>query len=316
MGDWVLWAGGLVLAVLAATGGFLLGRSGLFSHRPFAGAAPPQAGESCALAAGLCADLVNDLIRRAAPLDLLPGGAGEPLARCLPISIGAEGLVCELLGSAALAELGPGRAVTCFFAPVRLGGRKINAFESETVAVHGALEPPQVVLLPPQTVLSMPRRKFARKRVSDPRFVHVRLWAADAETSRLFFPEATPDIWVNAYAGQGGEQSAVTDISPGGLALEVRAGLVPPGLEPGSPVVLKCSLFQFKEKQFKPYWYAGLVRGISAPGEKTRRIAIGFTAVGAPDQAAPQGVRWTERIQNEIKEAAHEGSGHQRQREA
>jgi len=308
MGDWVLWTGGLVLAAVAATGGFLLGRSGLFSRR----APVPPAGDPDDLAA----DLTVDLIQRAMPLDLLPDGVGEPLARCVPKSVGAEGLVCELLDSAALSELGLGRAVTCFFAPVRQAGRKVNAFESEIVAVRGALEPPQMVLRLPQEFRSVPRRRHTRKRVSDPRFVHVRLWAADAETSRLFFPEAAPDIWINAYDGQNGGENAVTDISPGGLALEVRAGLLPPGLEPGSPVVLKCSLFQFKEKQFKPYWYAGLVRGISLPDEKTRRIAIGFTAVGAPDQGAPQGVRWTERIQNEIKEAAHEGSGHQRQREA
>jgi hypothetical protein len=239
------------------------------------------------------------LIKRAAPLDLLPGGTGEPLARCLPVSAGPEGLVCELLDSAASLELRPGRAVTAIFAPLRQGGRKVNSFATEITAQHSALEPPQVVLNPPLEFTAVPRRRHARKRVSDPRFVHVRLWAADAEASRLFFPEATPDIWINAYDGQNGGENAVTDISPGGLAMEVRAALVPQGLEPGSPVVLKCSLFQFKEKQFKPYWYAGLVRGVSAPDDKVRRIAIGFTAVGVLDAGAPQGVRWTERIIHE-----------------
>jgi hypothetical protein len=85
------------------------------------------------------------------------------------------------------------------------------------------------------------------------------------------------------------------------MAMELRAALVPPGLVPGSPVVLKCSLFQFKEKQFKPYWYAGLVRGMNAPDEKTRRISVGFTAVGTLDGSAPQGVRWTERIVHETQ---------------
>ena len=291
MGELVLmWFGVTLLVVLAALGGFALGRLGRAGptprSAPVAVAASPQA-------------LMAGLIRRAAPLDLLSGSAAEPLARCLPRSATPEGLVCELLDSAASMELRPGQAVTCVFAPVRQAGRKVNAFETEINAHHSALEPPQVVLRPPQVLLAVPRRRHARKRVSDPRFVHVRLWAADAETSRLFFPEATPDIWINAYDGQSGGENAVTDISPGGLAMEVRAALVPPGLEPGSPVVLKCSLFQFKEKQFKPYWYAGLVRGISAPDDKIRRIAIGFTAVGALDGKAHQGVRWTERIINE-----------------
>lgn len=287
MGDVLLWSGVLLLAALAALGGFALGRSGWSPRRaPVVQAASP-------------ADLMADLILRGVALDLLPGNSGEPLARCLPISAGPEGLVCELLDSAASLGLRPGCAVTCFFAPVRKGGRKVNAFETVIKALHSAPEPPQVVLMAPLEFTSVPRRRHARKRVNDPRFVHVRLWSADAETSRLFFPEATPDIWINAYDGKNDGENAVTDISPGGLAMELRAALVPPGLEPGSPVVLKCSLFQFKEKQFKPYWYAGLVRGVSAPEEKIRRIAIGFTAVGALDGNAPQGVRWTERIMNE-----------------
>ena len=289
MGDVVVWAGLAFLVALAATGGFLLGRSGPFLRRAPAVLAPgPE-------------ELMNDLISRAAPLDLLPGGVGEPLARCLPTGAEAGGLVCQLLGCASPVELKPGLAVTCFFAPVRARGGKLNAFESEIADVRSTHEPPLIVLRPPRELKALPRRRHARKRVSDPRFVHVRLWAVDAETSRLFFPEATPDIWINAYGDHGGGTNAVTNISPGGLAMEVRAALVPPGLLPGSPVVLKCSLFQFKDKQFKPYWYAGLIRGVSAPDEKTRRIAIGFTAVGALDGSAPQGVRWTERIVNETQ---------------
>lgn len=287
MGDVALWSGFALAVVLAAVGGFALGRFGWPRPKPAAPVvASPQA-------------LMAELIRHAAPLDLLSGNAGEPQARCLPKSIGPDGLVCDLLDSAGSLELRPGLALTCYFAPMRRGGARVNSFQTEVVAVHSSLELPQVVLRPPLLLEAVSRRRHARKRVSDPRFVHVRLWAADAETSRLFFPEAAPDIWINAYDGQSGGENAVTDISPGGLAMEVRAVLVPPGLEPGSPVVLKCSLFQFKEKQFKPYWYAGLVRGVSAPDEKIRRIAIGFTAVGALDGKAPQGVRWTERIVNE-----------------
>ncbi|MDO9631762.1 MAG: hypothetical protein Q7I92_07695, partial [Humidesulfovibrio sp.] len=187
MGDVVVWSGVALLVVLGVLGGFALGRYARSPRpAPVVPAATPEA-------------LMAGLIRHAAPLDLLPGPSGEPLARCLPVSAGPEGLVCELLDSSTSQELRPGRAVTAFFAPVRQGGRKVNSFETEIKAQHSALEPPQVVLRPPQELRSVPRRRHARKRVSDPRFVHVRLWTADAETSRLFFPEAAPDIWINAY---------------------------------------------------------------------------------------------------------------------
>ena len=290
MGEATLWAFLAFAAAVSALGGFALGRA----WRPRI-CTPPAAGPAVVL---------NGLVTRSAPLDLLPGSpddpAGEPLARCVPKSFGEAGLVCELLDCAAPNEVRSGREVTCFFAPVRLAGRKVNAFATQIASVDSAAEPPRMVLRAPAELLDIPRRRHVRKRVSDTRFVRVRLWQADAATSRIYFPEAAPDIWVNAYDSRHGEENAVTDISAGGLALEVRAALVPPGLEPGSPVVLKCSLFQFREKQFKPYWYAGLVRGISAPGGKMRRIAIGFTAVGSPDPAGPQGIVWKEQTLNEI----------------
>jgi len=310
MGDAALWASMALVAAVAAAGGFALGRVRWRSIAPAADA--PRA-----VAPVLRALVADDVL-----LDLLPGGAsaaagaadeslaGEPLARCIPKSLGPDGLVCELVDCAAAHEVGPGVRVTCFFAPQRLDGRKINAFVSVIVSVDAVAEPPRVLLRLPAELAAIPRRRHARKRVSDQRFVRVRLWLAEAEKSPLHFPDAAPDIWVNAYDGRHGEENAVTDISAGGLALEVRAGLVPKGLEPGSAVVLKCSLFQFREKQFKPYWYAGLVRGLGAPNGqngsngsdgKLRRIAIGFTHVGAPDARSAQGIAWTERMLQETQ---------------
>jgi len=238
------------------------------------------------------------LAAESAQLDLLPagaaGGSGEPLARCLLKSAGPDGLACELLDSAAEA-LPPGRELQCFFAPLRLDGRRVSAFAARVSGLDALAEPPRLTLTRPESLLDLPRRRHARKRVSDQRFVRVRLWLADWATSRSHFPEAAPDIWVNAYDGRRGDDNTVTDISAGGLALTVRAALAPPGLAPGSPVVLKCSLFQFREKQFRPYWYAGLVRAVDAQARGMLRIAVAFTAVGRPAPEAPQGVLWEAR---------------------
>ncbi|GAB6127134.1 PilZ domain-containing protein [Humidesulfovibrio idahonensis] len=307
MTDAAWWTGMALVAAFSAAGGFALGRAGRRSVVP---------AQDAPLAA--TAPFLKDLAARAVPLDFSlssscsangNGGAGngaeaagESLGRCVPISLGPDGLLCELLDIAAPGRAGPGARVTCFFPPQRLEGRKVNAFETVIAAVDAVAEPPRMLLAAPTELLAIVRRRHTRKRVSDQRFVRVRLWLAEAGVSPVYFPDAAPDIWVNAYDGRHGEENAVTDISAGGLALEVRAGLLPGALEQGSPVVLKCSLFQFREKQFKPYWYAGLVRGVSAPGGpqgKLRRIAVGFTHVGAADEAAPQGVDWTARVTTE-----------------
>ncbi|MBI5519930.1 MAG: hypothetical protein HY916_07710 [Desulfovibrio sp.] len=303
MVDWSWWAGVGLACAASGLGGFVLGR---LSRRSIVCA------HGTAAIAGDTGPALRILAGAGTGIDVMPrawveveGMPYEPLARCAARQAGADGLSCEIFASSPALESAVGTPVTCFFAPVRLHGKAVNAFETVIAAVDAALEPPRLVLGPPTELLNIPRRKHPRKRVSDQRFVRVRLWAAEAGKTPLHFPDSPPDIWINAYEGGREGESAVTDISAGGLAIEVRASQVPPGLGRGSQVVIKCSLFQFKEKQFKPYWYAGEVRffgdaprGEGQPGSQPgaiRRIAIGFTHVGAPDAKSPQGVAWTER---------------------
>jgi len=298
MFDAAWWASVSLAAGISAAAGFLLGRAGGRSVAP---------AKDLPLAAS--ALFLKDLAARGVALDICQFVAeGEPvgdtLARCMPKTLEPDGLVCELLDSAASGVAGPGARILCFFAPQRVDGRKVNAFETVVASVDAVAEPPRMLLALPARLLTIARRRHARKRVNDQRFVRVRLWLAEPDVSPLHFPVAAPDIWINAYDEQHGEENAVTNISAGGLALEMRTGLVPGKLRHGSPVVLKCSLFQFREKQFKPYWYAGLVRGLSTvggPGGTLTRIAVGFTHVGAPDDMAPQGIAWTEKKMNEIQ---------------
>jgi hypothetical protein len=274
-----IWGGAILAGVLLAVFAVLAVRS-----RRRVGN-PDKAGGPGALLSGLIGEAIS--------LDLVPESGGEPLARCVPLELGPRGLTCELLDCAAPEAVHAGRSVMGFFAPITFEGRKVNAFDTEILSVESVLEPPRILLSAPTQFRSIPRRRHSRKRVSDPRFVRLRLWRADIASSTLYFPEASPDIWINAYDGRHGEENAVSDISAGGVALEIRAALVPTGLAPGAAVVLKCSLFQFRDKQFNPYWYAGVVRAITTPTENVRRIAVAFSHVGAPHQLAPQGLVWT-----------------------
>jgi hypothetical protein len=289
MGEgWFLLA---LTAAVAGVAGFVLGRVRWRRVAP----AGETAGEVMAVLRALAAEgAALDLLPHAPAGDPEGGPGGEPLARCLLKSAGPEGLGCELLGSVGADALVDGRELDCHFAPRRVGGRRVSAFVARVAGVDAAGDPPGITLSAPEGLLDLPRRRHTRKRVSDQRFVRLRLWLADWRVSRLHFPEAAPDVWINAYDGNGGGDSAVTDISAGGLAITLRASGVPGGLAPGSQVVLKCSLFQFKEKQFRPYWYAGLVRAVDGDSGLVR-IAVAFTAVGRADPAAPQGVAWEER---------------------
>jgi len=306
MGDLAWWASLGLVAAASAFGGFALGRLSRRKVAPAKGVPADVAPALRALAAG---GVVLDVMPRAW-LDASGASAlgedapYEPLARCIARASGPDGLVCEIFASIPQLETATGAPVTCFFTPLRSGAGKLNAFETVIASVDTALEPPRLTLGPPTELLSIPRRRHPRKRVSDQRFVRVRLWLAEPDVSPLFFPDAAPDIRVNAYEGRQGEESAVTDISAGGLALEVPIGQAPKGLAKGTVVVLKCSLFMFREKQFKPYWYAGVVRGLGeaqGQGGALRRIAIGFTHVGAADDKSSQGVSWARRTVDESK---------------
>ncbi len=297
MGETAIWAGLAVGAVLAVFAGLWAVRI-LRRSKARATAQAKVQGVDPAVGA-----LLAGLIGEGVALDLVPvgpdggkGGKGEgaePLARCVPVEAGPGGLVCELLDCAAPDAVHAGLKVQGFFQPLPLAGRKVNALDSEILAMQGAADPPRIVLALPQGFRAVPRRRHPRKKVSDPRFIRLRLWLADVADSTTYFPEASPDLWINAYDGRHGDENAVSDISPGGLAMEVRAALAPAGLAPGARVVLKCSLFQFKDKQFKPYWYAGSVRAVTEPATGLRRIAVAFSHVGAPDRLAPQGLVWT-----------------------
>lgn len=297
MGDVAWWAWLVLAAALAAAGGFALGRMGGRRVAP----APDSAADAL--------PVLRALAQGGVPMDVMPRGwvdAGEdapyePLARCVARRAGPDGLDCEVFAGAGAA---PGTPVTCFFAPMRAGGRSVNAFETVIASQDFEAEPPLLTLAPPVEALSRPRRRHPRKRVSDQRFVRVRLWLAPFDTSSLHFPDAQPDIRINAYEGGSVAEGSVTDISAGGLALEVPAAQAPAGLALGAAVVLKCSLFLFKQKQFKPYWYAGAVRGLGqgqGPGGPVTRIAIGFTHVGAADPSLPQGVAFAPRNGNDSK---------------
>ncbi len=291
MGDLAWWAWLVLAAALAAAGGFALGRMG---GRRVTPAGPSRAAALPVLRALAQGGVAMDVM----PRDWVDAGQDapyEPLARCVARQAGPDGLDCEVFAGSGAA---PGTPVTCFFAPMRVGGRAVNAFETVIASQDFAAEPPLLTLAPPMDALSQPRRKHPRKRVSDQRFVRVRLWLARFDQSSLHFPDAQPDIRINAYEGGSVAEGSVTDISAGGLALEVPVDQAPPGLALGAAVVLKCSLFLFKQKQFKPYWYAGVVRGLGqaqGPGGTVTRIAIGFTHVGAADSSLPQGVAFTPR---------------------
>lgn len=227
---------------------------------------------------GKAEDLPAELSRKGAALDLANGDDSAPVLRCVITRAGRKRLQCDIvdkLGSVPQS----GEEVSLLFAPASVNGSKINVF----CATMGKVDGERIVLETPRHFGYVKRREHVRKRVMDQQFIRVRLWVSPMD-STYEFQDSPPDVGVNSYAqdDSGHEANTVVNISNGGMALSVRNQNLPPACVTGGPVVLNIFLFNFKEKEFKPYWCAVEIRSMDGGDEGYTRLGIAFTGSGTP----------------------------------
>lgn len=221
-------------------------------------------------------------------VDVLAGPDDESVAvRCVITAAKSNRIQCEIIERLDVIRTRPGNELVCVFAPMKTRDGRINSFTATLVeSDRDGRKADRLVLAGPNDYALIPRRKHQRKRVADQQFIRVKLWTAAPGSSELAFEDAAPQIGVNSFASDGPDQSAnaVINISGGGLGLSVLNRLVPETCTVSTPVVINLFMFNFREKTFKPYWYAGEVRTLEEGRPGFTRMGIEFTATASTDR--------------------------------
>ncbi|GAB7024454.1 PilZ domain-containing protein [Salidesulfovibrio brasiliensis] len=223
-------------------------------------------------------DIPAELSRKGAAIDVTMNDDTSPALRCVITRAGRKRLQCDILDRNGK-DPQQGDEVSILFPPTSVNGTRINVFS----ATAGKADAERIVLETPRHFGYVKRREHVRKKVMDQQFIRVRLWVSPMD-STYEFQDSPPDVGVNSYAqdDSGHEANTVINISNGGMALNVRNQNLPPACVTGGPVVLNIFLFNFREKEFKPYWCAGEIRSMEGGEEGYTRVGIAFTGSGSP----------------------------------
>lgn len=228
------------------------------------------------------------LQERGVVLDVLAGPDDESVSvRCVITSARSGKIKCEIIERLDVIRTRPGNDLVCVFAPLKTRDGRVNSFTATLAeSDRQGRDPERLVLSGPTDYALIPRRRHQRKRVADQQFMRVKLWTASPETTEVAFEDAAPDIAVNSFSTTSQDQgaNAVINISDGGIGLSVLNRLVPEICAPDAPVVLNLFMFNFREKTFKPFWYAGVVRSLEEGRPGFTRMGIEFTATAVSDR--------------------------------
>ena len=234
-------------------------------------------------------ELLDFLRRNSVVLDMVVGDIKwySIAVRAIIVSLKRKTVQCEIIEDFAKDILDPGTPVTCTFRPVTIRGKKISNFRTEfsrfeiTTNKYTRFE-----LKRPETFGLAKRRRHPRKKVLDQQFIRTKLWF-EQKNQPIDYLEATPNVAVNSYDGRAMEDNdnSVINISRGGIGLSVdSAQLNDYDHTPGTNVVMNIFLYSHKEKEFKAYWYSGVIRGSEETKPGTMRLGIQFRKVAFVDE--------------------------------
>lgn len=217
--------------------------------------------------------------------------------RCVFTAVKSNKITCEIIERLEPLKTGKNRQLVCVFAPTKYQDGKVNSFTSTLMKLgHSNRTANLMILSAPTEYTMIPRRKHTRKKVADQQFIRVKLWLEDHIFSDTSYQDATPHIGVNSFSSDSPEQSSngVVNISNGGIGLSILDTLVPETCGSGSPVVINLFMFNFREKTFKPYWYAGTIRSVEESRPGFIRMGVEFTSTATPDPSTGR-LNWTDR---------------------
>ncbi|WP_027721022.1 PilZ domain-containing protein [Maridesulfovibrio zosterae] len=202
----------------------------------------------------------------------------------------------EIIENTGLSSLAPSAKLLCMFPPEMMGQSKVNAFTSTIQTLECNSEGcGRMTISPPQSFSLIKRRRHKRKRVIDQQFIRVKFWLGTPDSDETAFADAVPDLAVNSYdpRSTGHEDNQVINISNGGIGVSAHQGLIDKKFNINDDILINIFMFNFRQKVFKPYWYAGKIRTIEEMDGTSYRLGVEFTMTGKIRDETEQNIDWS-----------------------
>ena len=275
----ILAAAGLI-ALLAAVSAFLMMRPGSKKNKA------PQGST----------DLVQFFQKSGTIMDVaLAEQHNDVLGRAVLTEVKTDRLRMEIIEENGISRLDFPTEIILMFPPEQSMAGKVNSFRSTISSLKCDNEGcGRMTLTPPSKFALIKRRRFKRKRVIDQQFIRVKLWRGAANSSDTSFVDRIPDLAVNSYdpRATGHEDNQVINISNGGIGVGASAELVESKFSTDDDVLISIFMFNFRQKVFKPYWYAGKIRSIERMDDNICRVGVEFTGSGKMRDENEQHIDW------------------------
>lgn len=202
----------------------------------------------------------------------------------------------EIIEDMGVSSVKSSSPIAFLFPPEKLGTGRINCFLSTVINFDvNADGCGPMVVSPPANLSLVKRRRHKRKKVIDQQFIRVKLWNRKPDTDETSFADAVPDLAVNSYdpRSTGHEDNQVINISNGGIGVSAHHALVDDKISINDDVLINIFMFNFRQKIFKPYWYAGKIRTIEEMDGSSYRLGVEFTMTGKIRDENEQYIDWS-----------------------
>ena len=229
-------------------------------------------------------------------MDIAAAGKHENvLGRGVLTAVKPDHMRIEIIEENGIARLSPTAELILMFPPEQSAAGKVNSFRSTINTIECETgDCGRMTLTPPVKFSLVKRRRHKRKRVIDQQFIRVKLWLGKPDGDDTTFTDRIPDLAVNSYdpRSSGHEDNQVINISNGGIGVGASPVLVESKFNIDDDVLISIFMFNFRQKVFKPYWYAGKIRSMENMDGQTCRVGVEFTRSGKMRDENEQNIDW------------------------
>ncbi len=230
-------------------------------------------------------------------MDIAAAGVHEDVVGRAVVTQAKEDCIkLEIIEDTGISEFVPSAKLLFMFPPEKIGTNKVNALSTSILTLECNEEGcGRMTVSPPSGFSLVKRRRHKRKKVIDQQFIRVKFWQGSADTNETSFADAVPDLAVNSYdpRSTGHEENQVINISNGGIGVSAHQKVVNSKFNINDDVLINIFMFNFRQKVFKPYWYAGKIRTIEEMDGTTYRLGVEFTMSGKIRDESEQYIDWS-----------------------